>query len=576
MVVVGSLGCFVLGLAVAGSPGTAAGSPGQSGAGGSANSASTFVALTSALPSAQMPPAGNGAAMFDVQQPAVGLTPAPTGAEANAAPLAVALAPPVRPNEVFGTVPYWTLSDASTLDLSGLTTVEFFSLDVNPDGSILTAGTAWDGFLSQNFLELIARAHAAGDRVVLSVSDFSQTSLDELSASPTAPGQLAQSLLLLVKMRDLDGVNLDLEGQGSGDRAGVTNLVKAVSQTLKAANAHYQVTMDTYPTSGADAEGFFDLAALEPFVDAFVVMAYQPNLSASPGGSSPITSGLASLQTTLNDYALTVPPDKVVLSLPLFGYDWPTTNGTLQAQATGSPSVVTDAQLSAAGHPVYWDPVTETAWTSYRTGSQWHEAFFQDLDSFFLVAQMARAQGIAGVGAWALGMDGSNDPEMIAALTGQEPAKQKMPTGPLSKQGSRSALVNPLRFVTSASPTTIAPSISSTSTSSTTSTSTTTTTTTTLPAVSSTAGATFSGEWLGQKTSVIPTAVPPGAQKLVGVISGFTTNYAGLTCLNEDSLLYVFTVAGHAGEDFVIASEATGDCVNAAFVWSTTPSSATA
>src|SRR5271167_3270723 len=48
MVLLASLGCFVLGLAVAGSPGTAAGSPGQSGPEGSANSASAFVALTSA------------------------------------------------------------------------------------------------------------------------------------------------------------------------------------------------------------------------------------------------------------------------------------------------------------------------------------------------------------------------------------------------------------------------------------------------------------------------------------------------------------------------------------------------
>ena len=71
---------------------------------------------------------------------------------------------------------------------------------------------------------------------MVTLDDFSQSSLDQLAASATAPQTLANSVLFLVKARGLDGVNLDLEGQGSGDQTGITNLVKVVSQTLKAAN----------------------------------------------------------------------------------------------------------------------------------------------------------------------------------------------------------------------------------------------------------------------------------------------------------------------------------------------------
>ena len=575
-VAVAALVCFALGPGVAGSSASTTGLPHRPAVPGPASVPASEVIPTTPATS-EMPvssDSGNRSVIFGLQQPGPVLTPPPAGTSADAAPAALAASPPLRPHEVFGVMPYWDLGNGDTFSLSGLTTVDYFGLNVNDDGSIQTSGTAWDGFVSQDFMDVIDRAHAAGDRVVLSVTDFDQSSLDQLSASATAPTQLAQSILFLLKARDLDGVNLDFEGQGTGDQGGVTNLVKAVSQTLKAANPNYQVTMDTYASSGTGSTGFYDLAALSPYVDAFMVMAYQLNLNSSPSSSSPMTSGSASVQAILNDYTLTVPASKVIISFPLFGYDWPTTNGTLEAQAVGSPTVVTDAQEAAAGHPVYWDSVTDTAWTSYRSGQQWHEVFFENPDSLFLSSRMARARGLAGVGAWALGMSGDGDAAMLSALAGSAPPKQQMETGPPSKQASASQWVYPIskaaRRIVGASTST--PTSASTTTTQATQT-TSTTTTTTAPPASSPAAYTFFGDWLGQKTPVVPTVVPSGAEKVAGVISGFSTNYPGLSCLTQESLLYVFTIAGHPDEKFVIANaETTGDCMNAAFVWDTSGS----
>ena len=56
-------------------------------------------------------------------------------------------------------------------------------------------------------------------------------------------------------------------------------------------------------------------------------------------------------------------------------------------------------------------------------------------------------------------------------------------------------------------------------------------------------------------------------------MSGFTTNYPGLSCLTQEGLLCVFTIAGHPDQKFVVANdETTGDCMNAAFVWDTSSS----
>ena len=73
--------------------------------------------------------------------------------------------------------------------------------------------------------------------------------------------------------------------------------------------------------------------------------------------------------------------------------------------------------------------MTESGWTSYQVGSQWHETFFEDPTSLYDAAQLARFCNFGGVGIWALGMDG-NDGNDLAALDGFPPAANTAPTGP--------------------------------------------------------------------------------------------------------------------------------------------------
>ena len=87
----------------------------------------------------------------------------------------------------------------------------------------------WNGYESQALSTLITRAHGAGARVVLTVNDFDQHSLDELTSNPAAAMTLSKALIGAVEAKSLDGVNLDLEGMGSSDQAGLTRLVATVS-----------------------------------------------------------------------------------------------------------------------------------------------------------------------------------------------------------------------------------------------------------------------------------------------------------------------------------------------------------
>jgi Glycosyl hydrolases family 18 len=379
----------------------------------------------------------------------------PPLASATAAPLpaptSVADAAPLRPHEVFGFAPYWTLSSSSAFDVNGLTTVAYFNVDVNADGTLNQSGPGWDGLQSQAFTDLANRAHAAGDRVVLTAGQFDQSALDQLTSSPTAPATLAAQLTSIIESKNLDGVNFDLEGEGSGDQTGLTNLITQVSNQLHAVNPHWQVTVDTYASSAGDPNGFYDVPAIAPAVDGFFVMAYQLNLDATPQATSPLTSSDFSDLSTVQQYTAAVPPSKVILGTPYYGEDWPTTDGTLTAQATGGETAVTYGQVMASGHPIYRDPVTGTAWTAYQVGSQWHETYFEDPTSLYQLAQLGQSYGLGGLGIWALGMDG-NDPSMLAALDGFAPVTKVQPSGPDANPAPLSSVPTTAPMAPSAQP----------------------------------------------------------------------------------------------------------------------------
>jgi len=473
------------------------------------------------------------------------------------APPSIANQPPLKPHEVFGFAPYWTLAQSAGFNVNDISTLAYFSIDVNANGTLDESGPGWDGYESQNLSDLITRAHGAGDRVVLTVNCFDQHSLDQLTSSPTAPATLSSALLSAIETKNLDGVNLDFEGNGSADQAGLTHLVTGVSAALHAANPHYQVTMDTYASSAGDTGGFYNIAALAPAVDGFFVMEYGLNLGASQSPVSPLTSGMFSDTATIDQYDAVVAPSKVILGLPYFGVDWPTSDGTLGAQATGPATDVTYGQVMASGHKVYWDATTHTAWTSYEVGNQWHETFFEDPTSLYDAAQLADANNLAGVGIWALGMD-DNDPNLLPALLGFAPAARDGLAGPTS--------TTPSGGTSPPTPVNVAPPTATTTTvpqSTTTSPTPPSTTTTTGPRSFD-----YTGTWLGQSVTLTPAAQQPSLpiSTSIGQLLGFATNDPSTACLSSEASLSVWPSSASPDQFFVV-THTPGDCATTTFTF---------
>ena len=453
----------------------------------------------------------------------------PATAPPAPAPPSLEGSPALRPHEMFGYAPYWTLPISSGFNLAGLTTLAYFSVGVGGDATVQESGPGWVGYQSQALADLVTRAHDAGDRVVLTASCFGQAALDKMAADPTAGARLGASLVQLVAAKNLDGVSLDFEGKGSKDQAGLDTLVAAVSAAMHEANPHWQVTMATYASSAGDPAGFYDIRGLSASVDGFFVMAYDMNNRLTPSPTAPLTGAGFTDLDAVQQYTAVVSPSKVILGVPYYGYDWPTAGPGLGDPATGPPTPLSYAQIAATGGRVYWDPTTQTAWTSYQVGSQWHQTFFDNPTSLGMKAQLADSYHIAGLGIWALGMEG-NASAMQSALQGNAPIVKGPPPGPLGGA---------------------------------------TTTTTTVPPTYA-----YAGTWNGVAITLSPVA--PGS--LAGAsyiamstqLAGFATNDPTRLCLEAEPGLPVTSLAGSPGV-FIVTAATPDDCSSGTWEFTVAP-----
>ena len=343
--------------------------------------------------------------------------------------------------EVFGFLPYWEVSDASTvLDYRVLSTIAYFSVGSDTAGNLLkTSGgsptTGWGGWTSDRMTNVINQAHAAGTRVVLTISMFAWTTSQAnaqaaLLGSATARQNLARQAAAAVRDRGADGINLDFEPIVSGHAGGFTSLVRAVRSELDLIAPGYQLTFDTtgwignYPLEAATAPGG---------ADAIFVMGYDyRGSSANPVGSiAPLTGPTYSITDTIRAYTARVSPSKLILGVPYYGRAWSTDTDQVNARNISGTQYGTSATVfysTAIGfleqYGRRWDARDQVAWTAYPRqtcsstygcATSWRQLYLDDRQALEAKYDLVNREGLRGVGIWALGYD-DRRPELNEAL----------------------------------------------------------------------------------------------------------------------------------------------------------------
>ena len=330
---------------------------------------------------------------------------------------------PLRAHQVVGFFPYWEVG-SFTPDYQALTALAYWAVGLGTGGSIAQSGEGYSTLTSAALGLDISQAHAAGDRVLLTVFSENPSVLHSIAAHPSTAGpRLARNVAALLSSVDFDGIDLDLEGNSTADRGGFVRFVASFSRTLKSLRPRWSIMLDTYPTSALDPSDFFDVKALARYVDELFVMAYDMQQPDVASATAPLTNAPWSDAITLAEYASVVPARQIVLGIPLYGYDFPAASRFDGAATTGPPLAVTYSDIVAAGHAPKWDPVTETPWTVFKRNGKWHQTWFDDPVSIALKSALAAQFDCAGVGIWELGMSGNDASITDALLGGSTPLK---------------------------------------------------------------------------------------------------------------------------------------------------------
>ncbi len=320
--------------------------------------------------------------------------------------------------EVFGYFPYWFRTRWAQLDYQLLSTIAYFSGEVNANGSIGDTH-GWpkypgDPSAAADVVSMINAAHATGVRVVLCFTNFASSDIQALVSTPSYRTTFIEQSLAIVKAGGGDGININFEGINSGDRDALTTFMQVLADSFHTRIPGSQVSCA--PTDYDTRAGDWDLQALNSSVDLFFFQGYGYGWSGTsttrPVGLLPNTSFWGSLnETSLINFVLArIPPGKVVLGVPHYGYRWPAVSGDPKAQTEGT-GVVTyypDALGYVSTHGRLWDQAALNPWFRYQVGAQWYQGWYDDPESMSHKYQFVLDRNLMGVGMWALGMDAGN------------------------------------------------------------------------------------------------------------------------------------------------------------------------
>ena len=307
--------------------------------------------------------------------------------------------PPPLPNRVV--LGYYTGEAASLRSAEATDTplneVSMDLVDVDSSGSL-------HGRLAA---DLLVSDGAQGKLSYAVVSNFGVTDFDAgiaHGAMVTHRAATLQAIASLAQTARLTGINIDFEGIFPADRQAYSDFVADLAARL---HAEGSMLMLSVPAKSSDDPGDdwswpYDYAAIGRSADLVQVMTYDEHV---PGDTPGPVAGIDWMRADL-DYAVTqIPPDKMLLGLPAYGYDFDVTH------STGVTVEWKDIQAlveSTHAKPEF-DAAAESEHFDYTAadGSH-HQVWYENDQGIQDKAHLAVSLNLAGVSMWALGFeDGS-------------------------------------------------------------------------------------------------------------------------------------------------------------------------
>lgn len=314
-----------------------------------------------------------------------------------------------RDKVLVGFTPYWTISGYTPRRLFDY--LIFFDAPVNGDGSIDTSRI-------DAYLDDIERINSTCNcTFLIALTCFNQDDQDSILGLYLE--DFKNNIINLINTYGFEGINLDFE------------FMRDTNSITGGDNSDYLLELFQYLKSqglivsidvAGGVETVYRDSRLASYVDFVFLMGYDFHWSTAPT-SGPVSPFMSSREFDVDD-SLSIldnyyPLDKIVLGLPLYGYDWPTVNDQPYSDTSGAGTARRYAQIINNYAPVYgvrWDDVGHTTWILYydSSGGSWRQIWFDNITSLAMKIDYVRLENYSGFGFWALGYEAyASDEELL-------------------------------------------------------------------------------------------------------------------------------------------------------------------
>lgn len=228
---------------------------------------------------------------------------------------------------------------------------------------------------------------------------FSNNLIHGMLENEEGKERLMEELLAEMRRSSFSGVDVDFEYILAEDRDLFTGFVAELTRRMNAEG--YRVSVALAPKTSADQPGLLyegkDYRGLGEAANEVLLMTYEWGYTYGP----PMAVAPLNKVRQVVEYALTeIAPEKILLGVPNYGYDWilPFVRGESQAVTIGHVEAVQIAINN--GVPIQYDETAQSPFFLYERDGVMHEVWFEDVRSLERKYDLIREFGLRGMGVW--------------------------------------------------------------------------------------------------------------------------------------------------------------------------------
>ncbi|MFS0669533.1 glycoside hydrolase family 18 protein [Peribacillus frigoritolerans] len=304
-------------------------------------------------------------------------------------------------NYLAGTLQYYALRNPD-LDRNLINDFATYSSSI----AIFEYHFAGNGDIVNNLNDLVAIETTWRNRVTplatitnLTSEGFSPVLAHQVLNNPIARKNLINNIFHLVSRKGYGGVNIDFERVRAEDRDLFTGFLRQLGERLSPAG--YILTIAVPAKTSEDIPWLkgYDYGGIGAVVNYMFIMAYDWHHSGSePGAVAPITE----VRRTIEFAIESVPRRKLIIGVPLYGYDWlvPHKPGTVASAISNQDAIKTAMKYQS---PIQYSKEYKSPFFQYRDlAGKTHEVWFEDARSMSEKMVLVRKFGLQAIGAWQL------------------------------------------------------------------------------------------------------------------------------------------------------------------------------